>query len=60
MRQLFLSAVLLIFVGSCTVVYDEQPVQHTQAPKQSLPAKCRPFYNDGTGRWIECMGVGLK
>ena len=26
----------------------------------TLPRKCEEFYNDGTGRWIECMGVGLK
>ena len=25
-----------------------------------LPAECREFYNDGTGRWAECMGVGPK
>ena len=23
-----------------------------------LPTKCRPFYNDGTEAWINCMGVG--
>lgn len=25
-----------------------------------LPTKCKEFYNDGTDRWIECMGVGYK
>jgi len=25
-----------------------------------LPTACRSFYNDGTGRWAECMGVGPK
>ena len=25
---------------------------------KSLPEICHPFYNDGTGRWAECMGVG--
>ena len=24
----------------------------------SLPQKCKPYYNDGTERWIDCMGVG--
>ncbi len=23
-----------------------------------LPTKCRPLYNDGSGDWAECMGVG--
>ena len=23
-----------------------------------LPAQCGRYYNDGTERWIECMGVG--
>jgi hypothetical protein len=27
-------------------------------PIPSLPVKCRPYYNDGTERWINCMGVG--
>jgi len=26
----------------------------------SLPAKCRQFYNDGSGDWIVCIGVELK
>lgn len=25
-----------------------------------LPTTCQPFYNDGTDRWKECMGVGIK
>ena len=25
-----------------------------------LPTKCRPYYNDGTDNWINCMGVGKK
>lgn len=25
-----------------------------------LPALCKKYYNDGTGRWAECMGVGPK
>lgn len=32
----------------------------SEPSSESLPTKCEPFYNDGTGRWIECMGVGLK
>ncbi len=25
-----------------------------------LPTTCREIYDDGTGRWQECMGVGPK
>ena len=25
-----------------------------------LPELCRQFYNDGSGRWAECIGVGPK
>ena len=32
----------------------------TVKEKFHLPTFCHKFYNDGTGRWIECMGVGLK
>ena len=28
--------------------------------RKTLPEICAPFYNDGTGRWAECMGVGPK
>ncbi len=28
--------------------------------RKELPEICSPFYNDGTGRWAECMGVGPK
>lgn len=28
--------------------------------RRSQPEICAPFYNDGTGRWAECMGVGPK
>lgn len=31
-----------------------------EAENITLPQKCAQFYNDGSGRWIECMGVGLK
>jgi hypothetical protein len=32
-------------------------VVHT-VKTESLPVRCRPYYNDGTERWAECMGVG--
>ena len=28
--------------------------------KQTLPQKCQVFYNDGTDRWKDCMGVEYK
>jgi hypothetical protein len=28
--------------------------------RKELPEICAPFYKDGTDRWAECMGVGLK
>jgi len=36
-------------------IADEIKVEHTH-----LPTVCREFYNDGTGRWAKCMGVGPK
>jgi hypothetical protein len=50
-------------IGSC--VSDPQcpepePVAVEKAERVHLPTKCRKFYNDGTDRWIECMGVGYK
>lgn len=41
----------------------EQSLNRAYEPRieePSLPEKCRPYYNDGTDRWIECMGVGRK
>lgn len=43
----------------CVRLPEGQTVPCIPAPDH-LPTTCRPFYNDGTGRWIECMGVGLK
>lgn len=31
-------------------------VQRQSVP--TLPQKCRQYYNDGTERWVNCMGVG--
>jgi hypothetical protein len=33
---------------------------HTAVDRVSLPEQCKQFYNDGTDRWVECMGVGRK
>ena len=32
----------------------------TVTERVHLPTKCKEFYNDGTDRWVECMGVGYK
>ncbi len=39
----------------CTEVHT-----HMKYERKSLPEVCAPFYNDGTGRWARCMGVGPK
>ena len=28
--------------------------------QEDIRVKCAVYYNDGTGRWKECMGVGYK
>jgi hypothetical protein len=51
-----------MFLGSC-VAYEQQPERwedEIKVKSVSLPQHCAPFYNDGTGRWAECMGVGPK
>jgi hypothetical protein len=57
----------VVVVGWCVLAsphHGEQRVFEiaTKAAKvrTHLPTECRKYYNDGTGRWIECMGVGLK
>lgn len=37
-----------------------QPASDTSLRYHHLPTVCAPFYNDGTDRWRECMGVGKK
>lgn len=50
--------------GELRFVYPDEsrsPVaDEIKVTRTHLPTKCRPFYNDGTGRWAECMGVGPK
>lgn len=36
------------------------PEVSTVPKRVPLPRKCAEYYNDGTGRWAECMGVGKK
>jgi len=31
-----------------------------RAQRIELPQLCAQYYNDGTGRWAECMGVEPK
>ena len=28
--------------------------------EDDIRVRCAQYYNDGTGRWAECMGVGPK
>jgi len=58
--RLIIIAVLLYttlkVVSSCYIysIEQEKRVDH----RQPLPAKCTVYYNDGTDRWKDCMGVG--
>lgn len=60
-----LTKVLLVIVfgififgmlGACEHHVEPEPVERVV----SLPEKCAPYYNDGTERWIDCMGVGYQ
>lgn len=48
------------------ITIEDRGVQVTYpAPREKdwsdhLPTKCAQYYNDGTERWINCMGVGYK
>ena len=39
---------------------DSPIAREIKVKRVPLPTKCREFYNDGTGRWAECMGVEPK
>jgi len=28
--------------------------------RRHLPSECQSYYNDGTDRWKDCIGVGYK
>lgn len=51
--------VWMIFSGIANVTREQADELRLQQ-KQSLPDKCAVYYDDGTDRWKECMGVGLK
>ena len=75
MRRVLFILLLSLLIGSCVVKdafracesmregelrFALPSRQATPKVKFHLPTFCQKFYNDGTGRWIECMGVGLK
>lgn len=75
MRNTLLILLLSLLLCSCIVVETFRACESMREgelrfalPSRSAPAKakfhlptfCQKFYGDGTGRWIECMGVGLK
>lgn len=41
-------------------VYAAKPETAPEPAPLTLPEVCRPYYNDGTDRWKDCIGVGLK
>jgi hypothetical protein len=53
-----LFAIGVIMLVGCTAQDDSLYVQPEKQASTHLPTKCRPYYNDGTERWIDCMGVG--
>ena len=54
--------IVLLVIGCGLIVQKLREVTIEPPPPRTvpvhLPSKCQPFYNDGTGRWAECMGVG--
>jgi len=63
----FILTIAVVTVHFSFIMYrlDHMPAvecsSHTHMKvEKTLPEKCHPFYNDGTGRWAECMGVGPK
>lgn len=64
MNHGYLSVLMFLTLASCNtetrvVEASDSGITPTNG-RVHLPTKCRPFYNDGTDRWIECMGVGYK
>lgn len=44
-----------------TEVYYQKIEQKKEDRRQEdIRVRCAVYYNDGTGRWKECMGVGYK
>ncbi len=68
--QLTIAGLILIMTAelfSSILLYTQANVLDVQAkaivrgtPKQTLPQKCAPYYNDGTDNWKACMGVDYK
>lgn len=56
---LLLFAVLVVATAAESgKVVDETPAPDSR--RAPLPVRCAPYYNDGTDRWKDCMGVGYK
>lgn len=58
---------LIIFVSfSYAVIETAENVRNKveeavkERDNKHLTMECEQYYNDGTGRWAECMGVGHK
>jgi len=66
MREEMLFGAIVLF---CLIIWHDHdgvytPVPTPEAavdtPSVSLPDRCRELYDDGTGQWAICMGVGPK
>lgn len=60
MRVPLIVGLWFCLVTLAQAVPPQQDTVRIVAPSFHLPTFCRQYYDDGTGRWIECMGVGLK
>lgn len=63
-------AICLIFTSFCVAVVktaediregmNEVVIKEQERRDEDIRIKCAHYYNDGTDRWAECMGVGYK
>ncbi len=56
---------VVLTLGSCEIIvtamrHAEPDPKPTPEPELTLPQKCAQYYDDGSDRWIDCMGVGKR
>lgn len=58
------SLIVCVSLGCAALVYCvlATPLRLQGAPVEAshLPGECAEYYNDGTDRWADCMGVEPK
>jgi len=40
-----------------TAYTTQRMIEDNRTEREHLPSKCEQYYNDGTDRWKDCMGV---